>query len=157
MKEKNYGFIIDTNVYSGNFEREMCAYITGIADNRGDEYVDQNKDPIDFEDLIGSGPDTDGELCLVTIYPTPGYWNDGNGNEYKDGEGPMPKNRKYPSYQSVLIYLSEHPDEEIISYMKEKAYEFAKIYDPCYGEKENIQILGFRLWESITEEKTVEI
>lgn len=23
------GFIIDTDSYSGNFEREMCAYITG--------------------------------------------------------------------------------------------------------------------------------
>ena len=25
-----YIFIIDTNMYAGNFEREMCAYLTGL-------------------------------------------------------------------------------------------------------------------------------
>ena len=29
MQNEKYLFVIDTDSYSGNFEREMCAYCTG--------------------------------------------------------------------------------------------------------------------------------
>ena len=36
-----YGFIVDTDSYAGNFEREMCAYMTGhIGEcSVGEEYA----------------------------------------------------------------------------------------------------------------------
>ena len=39
---KKYGFVVRTNLYAGNFEREICAYMTGVIGECGvgDEYED---------------------------------------------------------------------------------------------------------------------
>jgi len=55
---KEYYILIKTNCYAGNFEREMCAYLTGHTGECevGEELVEENiKDR--FGDKISSKPD----------------------------------------------------------------------------------------------------
>lgn len=51
---KKYSFIIDTNSYAGNFEREMCAYLTGqVGDcGVGDEHIESLKEQFPKEYAI---------------------------------------------------------------------------------------------------------
>lgn len=58
---KEYYILVKTNCYAGNFEREMCAYLTGhIGECEvGEELVEENiKDR--FENKILSKPDEHG-------------------------------------------------------------------------------------------------
>lgn len=49
----NYSIVIKTNQYAGNFERELCAHLTGIVGECevGEEYVDESITEI-FEQSI---------------------------------------------------------------------------------------------------------
>ena len=78
-------FIIDTDHYSGNFEREMCAWTTGhIGDcGVGDKHLGK------YPKIAGvlQQPDEDnGCMRPCAIYPTKGYYNNGMGFQYKDGQ-----------------------------------------------------------------------
>lgn len=126
---KGYGFVIDTNEYSGNFEREMCAHITGRTGECevGDEFVndlitEQFDNVIDVEDRGCSRP--------CSIYKSP----------------------KSTSNNSVIIYFDSEPTEEQISLMKERAYTFNEARKTVgnmaqFYKDSNIKILGFRLLE----------
>jgi len=73
--DKRYFFIIDTNSYAGNFERNMCAYLTGqigdceVGDDIAAEFEEQFPDEYaEFQDIIGSDSDEHGcsrpcEMC----------------------------------------------------------------------------------------------
>jgi hypothetical protein len=84
MKKTTYGIIIDTEQYAGNFERELCAFLTGrVGDcGVGDEYEDEN--PL-FENVIDV-PDEDGCRRPCSIYPTKGWFNHGWGGNFKEGQ-----------------------------------------------------------------------
>ncbi len=58
IKETTYVFEIETDKYAGNFEREMCAYVTGIVGECevGKKYVDENIED-KFEDMVKQVPD----------------------------------------------------------------------------------------------------
>jgi hypothetical protein len=73
-------FIIHTNSYAGNFEREMCAFITGqIGEcSVGHKLVD-NEISDKFHQYICQ-VDDDGCKRPVTIYPNPKYSNNGLGH-----------------------------------------------------------------------------
>jgi hypothetical protein len=83
-------FVVDTNHYAGNFEREMCSYMTGIVGDCGvgREYANRLKtetalDPDVFFHNVVQVPDEHGCYRPVVIWPTPGYFNDGMDNEYQ--------------------------------------------------------------------------
>lgn len=87
--------VIDTDSYSGNFERELTAYLTGqlgecgVGDKMANifgEDAKKNKPPVDFDDIVISEPDDRGCHRPCTIYPTPGWRNDGMGGHYKVGD-----------------------------------------------------------------------
>jgi len=99
--------IADTENYAGNFEREMCAWVTGrIGDcGVGNELAskvsaEEDPDPTDpritmstelwewCQDWIEMVPDEHANYRPVAIGPTPGYFNDGHGNHYKEGADP---------------------------------------------------------------------
>lgn len=91
MKTACY-FVIDTDRYAGNFEREMCAFITGVFGDCGvGERVSNNvckdKDVKKIECYVGTEVDEHGCWRPCKIYPTPGWANNGLGYEYKIGEG----------------------------------------------------------------------
>ena len=77
------GFVIDTNSYAGNFERELCAYITGVI---GDCEVGKRK--IEYDEIEGVAQVADEYACYrpCAIYPSNGYFNNGMGFHYKAGE-----------------------------------------------------------------------
>lgn len=165
--EEQWSIIIDTNSYSGNFEREMGAYITGLETIRGELFVhdirnhygfDEDEDGDWYEceknpygDIFRTWPGDHGEE-LANICPTPEYKKSGKKVRNKD------------VYQSVQIRTSQRPTEEQIKVLKEWAYRFAAktqesrlpYEEEKKAEKERgyrnpffyqtpIDILGFRL------------
>ena len=129
--KKGYAFVIDTDSYAGNFEREMTAHITGIIGECevGKEYIE--KLSIDFEEIVKQVPDENG--CRR---PTD-CWESPNG-----------------SYDSVAIFFEKRPTTEQIEFMKERAKTFnqknSEINTYFPGD---IKILGFRLIEFVSSTK----
>lgn len=142
---KKYSFIIDTNSYSGNFEREMCAFLTGqvgecgVGDEHAKEFKEQfpNEYAI-FEDIIGSESDDNGCYRPCDITETPGRFT------------------KHPAYESVLIHFCKKPPTEIIEFMERRALEFAETQTIDYNNN-HCKILGFRLEEHVTTTTSIPI
>jgi len=180
-RENYYLFVIDTEQYAGNFERQMAAYCTGVVGECevGDteayvfsqecpEFVEQ------MENIIAHVPDEHECHRPVSIYATPGWWNDGLGSHYLDSEWGKrytaykykeeAKKRKikrgikkHPAYMSVAIYFyDEKPPKSIINLIKQRAIMF-----PEYWRKDNkpwheeIKITGFRLLHEVVTTKQV--
>ncbi|MFA6159397.1 MAG: hypothetical protein WC763_07265 [Candidatus Paceibacterota bacterium] len=135
--EAQFLFVIDTADYAGNFERELCAYITGTIGDCGvgedmaqiyDKEVGVDSFTNPFEDIILSEPDEQGVCRPVTIYPAP------NGD-----------------MNSVAILFEYRPSGEQIALMKERTYRFAALPEHDYGQRplspRISRILGFRLIE----------
>lgn len=132
--EIQYAFIVDTNKYAGNFEREMTAYCTGqvgecgVGDDEAERFVEAMNDviydgdplPEVLDEYIQHRPDDNycHRPCAITQSP--------------DGID--------ESMASVAIYFFELPDD-IIPIIKKRAYE--------YGALNNIEIKGFRLEKEI--------
>ena len=144
----SYLFVVDTNNYAGNFEREMCAYMTGIigecekGDNEAEiaegEIVDDVRNKLD--DLIMLVPDENGCSRPVTIYPSKDNMNE---------------------YNSLAISMSEKPSKKIIQLLKYRAQEYVMV-KPGLEEWnksrfENLKILGFRLVKFTVKESTVNV
>jgi hypothetical protein len=126
--KRGFAFIIDTNSYSGSFEREMTAYLTGRIGECGVgvEYADFAL-PINFDNVIDV-PDDHG--CYR---PTSIWLNEKN------------------KYNSVAIFFEEQPTVDQIEFMKGRAYDFNIV------SNNKIKILGFRLIEFISEIKEIKI
>ncbi len=83
-------FIIDTEDYAGNFERELCAYLTGCI---GDCGVGQDMAEL-FCEETGLEPfenvmqEADDHGCMrpASAYPTPGWFNHGFGGHFREGD-----------------------------------------------------------------------
>jgi hypothetical protein len=155
--EPFYVFVIDTDSYAGNFERWMCGYITGeyMDHNHGNEEakIYRQKESYDFANSVQLICETP-----VTIWPTEGWYNDGNGNEYKEGEGPSCET-KHPVYRSVAIFFNEEPTEEEIQIMQRRAKEFLTYAASGKGifkfDKPIINITGFRVQRAGMAYKTI--
>lgn len=131
MKESKYYIIFDTNSYAGNFERELCAYATGVIGDCGvgeefiDVFIKEEKINYDKEystlnedfwgNLIGFTQDDDGCWRPVNIDITPGT----------------------AYYSSVRIILNHKPTI--------KQYELIKNRGKKFATNKNIQILNVRL------------
>lgn len=94
-------FIIDTDQYAGNFEREMCAYITGHTGECGvgGELAgclkkDTGLNPDTFFSNVLQVADEDGCCRPVEIQPNPNWFNDGHGNEWKITDNDVEKQLK---------------------------------------------------------------
>ena len=149
----NYLFVIDTDTYAGNFERQMCAYITGqIGECEvGKEQAELAKQEIpnmltQLEELIEHVPDEHGCHRPVSIFPNDRYGNDGVGNQALLTD----KNRKqfpWPAYNSVVIYFNSIPNRRVLNIMKERARNFAERKIELKGVEKRVRIEGFRLLE----------
>lgn len=97
-------FVIDTDSYAGNFERQLCAYATGQIGECGvgqkeAEIFKVEEDPDFFEDIVVPGEPGDSEYpCWrpIKLYGNPRYFNDGMGNCYlRDNHNPEEVLKKY--------------------------------------------------------------
>lgn len=147
-----YIFVAHTNLYAGNFEREMTGYVTGQVGECevGDEYALEFAEEVDiklaaqFADMIKQVADEDNGCRRPTeIWPTPGRGNDGYGNcfDIKDDK------QHHPAYESVAMFFSERPTDEMIALMKARCHEFAEngLHNDGFSEPEELKILGFQL------------
>lgn len=124
--DEGYVFVIDTNRYAGNFERQVCAFMTGIlgASGVGEKEAEKFFEDLGltseenqmlnnpFADLVVQIP-RDSECC----YSPCSIW----GNEIN----------------SVAIFFCERPPDELVVMMKDRARQF------CRGKR--ITIHSFRL------------
>ena len=150
---KQFLFVIDTDEYSGNFEREMCAYVTGrvgdcgVGEEEAAIFDDEaGQSGTDMGELVCENQDNHGCYRPTTVWPTPGWWNDGNGRHYRDGKGPKRKNH-CPAYQSVGIWMVRKPAAKEIKFMKERARAFS-------NHRSIAKISGFRLVTQKTTESS---
>lgn len=128
-----YVFVIDTDKYAGNFERDLCGFITGKAGDYDFEMIgvyrkEMGLDP-DGDDYNEYVIDIIGEhgLTPCTIWPTP------------DCKG----------YNSVAIFMDRPPTDEEVQLLMKRTYIFC--------EKNDIVVEGFRLLRRQTSEKIVGI
>jgi len=158
-----YIFIIDTDTYAGNFERPMCAYVTGqIGEcNVGKEQAELAKKEIpevveQLEELIEHVPDEHGCHRPVSIFPNPRYGNDGDGSHALLTD----ENREqfpWPAYNSVAIFFNSLPDSGLLDVMKERARDIVKNEEGSKGVESKVEIEGFRLLEQYTTYKELNI
>lgn len=165
-----YIFVIDTDKYAGNFEREMCAYITGIFDDGGvakeDAKVYAKEMGLEFSSISGVNKNPLEKYIRfvddrpVNIYPNRRWYCDGTGNHYRRKDPKKYRcylNKRWPAYASVAIYLEKLPPEKILKFMKDRAEKFVKEYwlgesrsvDMFGKYRESIKIEGFRLIEIV--------
>src|SRR5512135_82994 len=152
--KSEYVFVVDTDSYAGNFERELSSFVVGRCDEFGDHRGNPYKElytkelPADpFDGLIGSrvcDPGDDGiHRAPMDLAPTPGYSNDGRGNVKKLKPG---QKLKYGAFNSVAIFLRRKPTKAELSLLVKRARAFETL--PKTKEWEaRPKILGCRLVE----------
>lgn len=161
-------FVIDTDEYAGNFERQMTAYITGCVGACGvgediaeDALKELGHTSSDWADgIIIQVPDDHGCWRPCSIFPTPGWVNDGKGGHFRKGEKDL--ETEYPCYNSVGIYLGEQLDENLLTLLMDRAKKYnsyiaekAKGDDFIYRFRSG-NISGFRLIEEKTTHEELE-
>lgn len=118
---KFYVSLIYTNSYSGNFEREMTAFCTGIETPRGSEYIRDHVDPFwkqnSFAYNIEQNEDHWEEECA--IFPNPDYRNNGYGLHVKN-VGKNKDKYKWPAFMTVGIFTIIKPSEQQLINLKKK-------------------------------------
>lgn len=154
-----YVFVIDTDQYAGNFERQLCAYLTGILGDCGvgilyaemyNIFLEDSEIAVNpFFDLMLQLSDEHGCKRPCSIWPTPGFVNDGYGEHFKMGSLEAKELKKqYPAYLSVALFFHEKPDEELICLLKKRTEMFLKLEHPKlrgFAIPEDLKILNFRL------------
>lgn len=93
-----WGFVIDTDSYAGNFERELCAHITGhIGECEvGQDFVEDGIAEL-FNNIV-EVPDEHDCRRPCSIYPNPRYKNNGMGFGYLDGQEDIALQKLKQSY-----------------------------------------------------------
>lgn len=139
MTEK-YIFVIDTDQYAGNFEREMCACCTGqtgecgVGEEESKKFkaeVGEDKWELMME-LVEQRPDDHGCHRPTSLWRTPIYLS--------------PKRQ----HHSVAIFFYDMPSEDIIAMMTERAKLFIKGKERIFHRPRTMKILNFRLLKETT-------
>jgi hypothetical protein len=104
-------FVIDTDSYSGNFEREMCAYLTGIVGDCevGDKfaklYVQETGDKSDqFGEYVEQRPDDHGCYRPCYIWTTKGWLSDGGDGAIREEDWNQKKANENYRKSTAAIY-----------------------------------------------------
>lgn len=130
-------FVIDTDQYAGNFERDMCAYCTGhigdceVGDDYAKRYFDHETEA--FEN-IEQRNDNDSCRRPCSIYPTPGTGH----------------------HNSVAIFFYEKPTAKQVELIKRRAGAFNEARKKLDKfARDEIAITGFRI-VTVTEKSNSE-
>lgn len=140
----NFVLIIDTNQYSGNFHREMSAYLLnapvlidlGEGPTAEDEEFEEDaeEDPrlLVMQDMVDIRTHVEYGDTTNDIWPTPGRLNDGMGKHFNA----KPGQKGFPAYESVAIFLKSPFNAEQMEIVKGRAEKFA--------QREALKIIGVR-------------
>lgn len=108
-------YVIDTEQYAGNFERQLAAWCTGqvgqcgVGEEEAAEFkATHPAEYLEFSDVVAQfDDDDDGVLRPVCLIATRGWLNNGLGYNYKDDPAEHPK--ALQAYiQSALAYDQPH-------------------------------------------------
>lgn len=130
MYDVPFEFVIDTNSYAGNFERELCAYVTGYWDNEthgGDQaevFEKEIGNPNPFEGYVTYAITRDDDVPVYA--PQCIEWESTN-----------------KANNSVGIFFEKEPTPELITLMKKRAKRFTK-KGKIFDRRVKLKILGFR-------------
>lgn len=133
-KRAKFAIVIKTDTYAGNFEREMCAHLTGAVGDCevGEEYVDDSIQKL-FEVIIGNEADDNGCYRPVALgCDIKGYTN-----------------------QDVVIFFNEKPTKEHIETITERVSTFE--FSNYNGIKEPKEIFGVDMVEFVTKQTQTKI
>jgi hypothetical protein len=148
----DYVVVIDTDQYAGNFEREMCAYLTGQVGECGvgEEIAEAAAGSIEhlswWEDNVASLPDEHGCHRPVAMMQTAGLASDGKGGvverEMSDVDYAL-----RGVWQSVGIFLESEPPQEVMDELRRRATEFAakRPDQRSGGDRQPLEIRTVRL------------
>lgn len=136
--------IIDTDSYSGNFERELVSFVTGLYSDEqchGESEADDFKvwaeekglDPYMFESVVVETNDPEYGWRYPIMFATPGRLNNGTGQHYNAAEG----EKGWAAYESVGFAITRELTQEELEVIKERA--------ELYCNENNIKIVGYRL------------
>ena len=110
MTIDKYILCLDTDKYAGNFERETTAYATGVlgeceVGDKESTLFFAETDGVDssildeIDDKILQVPDEHGCHRPCAIHTTPGWVNDGVGNEYHQSTSTPPTEEQIETYR----------------------------------------------------------
>lgn len=145
-------FRIHTDLYAGNFERVLAAYVTARHDGTHGqglaEWVTDHEPEIreTFDQLCIPYPDDNGFPRYVTAVPSPYFANDGYGNTwpqsewmsdacvdaYTEASGYDDLPDRHDAYLSAGIYLTEKPEDHVLDLMVERTQTF---FDTIVGQE----------------------
>jgi len=127
-----YAVIVRTDSYAGNFERELCAHLTGqIGECEvGEEYVDSEVAEI-FEEVVNQKPDDHACYRPVSL----------GGCNLTEGY----------NAQDIVIWFSETPDKEQVDLIEERAKTFSDIYVAKREWNKPVKILGIEPIKILTQ------
>lgn len=115
MKKTKTIFVIDTDLYAGNFEREMCAYITGCIGECevGEEFAqlylqETGEKRSQFEDLTEQRPDDNGCRRPTSIYQTKGWLFDGD-----DGAVPETEFDQETANEKYRLHTASYEQDQL--------------------------------------------
>jgi hypothetical protein len=150
--------VIDTDEYSGNFERQMFAFIFGRDDTSdgGTRDLSYYRDVaieagvVDMDGLLEeriNDPGDDGyHFAYVTICTTPGFFNV-DGVHYEENSfncERFPPDGRHPAFQSVGVFLQREPTDDELRLIKARAKLFTD-FPRRHAWDARPKILGFRL------------
>lgn len=134
---ESYSIIIDTNKYAGNFERQLCAYATGVIGDCGvgsEEANEYKKSGMpNLEDFVDQVPDEHGCFRPVQICPTPGYFNNGMGYHYKSNNV-REKQNAVKTYKRSIKECNEPRIEQIEKRISSQDWSYGWTLDACNRE-----------------------
>ena len=181
-------FVVDTDSYAGNFERELTAFCTGVVGEcgKGEEEADafrgEHPDRVEFyEDLMLQEPDDHGCRRPASIYPTPGWLNDGLGNHYREADAGSPtvieqyrasvedhlkrypksecpaEPGRYPAYNSVAMFMDQEPSPAVVQGLILRVRLYVKeVENGKWGKfATRFKVTGFRVVRERVEANTL--
>jgi hypothetical protein len=119
--QPKYSIVVKTNQYAGNFERELCAHLTGMVGECevGEELLEESITEI-FEESIAEVSDDNGTRRPVSL---------GSSNEGATGH-------------DVVIYFNTEPTKEQVRVIEERLLTFTTYYPV-----KNLEFIGLELIE----------
>ncbi len=133
-----YAFLIHTDSYAGNFERAMCAFITGEIGECGvgKDLIDEEVDYSTMDEIVAQYPDEHGCHRPVTMQRTPDQWRTNKKDEWE--------------CNTVAILLSDKPTLEQKKFMEKMAMEFPEAIAGRGGRYDSVKmkVLGMEWIET---------
>jgi hypothetical protein len=133
---QNKAIVFDTDAYAGNFEREMCAFITGrygdcgVGSDIAEVVLPELRHFYDwYKDKVTQEPDEHGCWRPASIWPSPAL------------------SGTVPQYNSVAIFVEEFPPEDVLVEMAARAQAFVNAPVTYEWGVRPGAILGMRTFE----------